>query len=151
MPTDASRPSRPSRGGAFGGGAAGVGSATITPTRPGDPCPCGSSRGYAACCGRYHAGAPAPHAEALMRSRYAAFAVGDAPYLLRTWHPRTRPEEVRLDAGHRWTGLEVVDTLAGGPTDETGEVTYVPVGLSASQRPPPPPQPGPGDGVPDCR
>ncbi|WP_416966449.1 YchJ family metal-binding protein, partial [Streptomyces sp. Agncl-13] len=31
--------------------------------------------------------------EALMRSRYTAFVRLDAPYLLRTWHPRTRPAE----------------------------------------------------------
>ena len=30
-------------------------------------------------------------AEPLMRSRYSAFAVGDAAYLLRTWHPSDRP------------------------------------------------------------
>lgn len=44
-----------------------------------------------------------------MRSRYAAFAVGDAAYLFRTWHPRTRPADVELDPTVRWTGLRVVD------------------------------------------
>jgi SEC-C motif-containing protein len=47
-------------------------------------CPCGSSADYEACCGRYHAGAPAPTAEALMRSRYTAFAKGLWPYLKQT-------------------------------------------------------------------
>ena len=47
-------------------------------------CPCGLGDDYDACCGRLHAGAPAPTAEALMRARYSAFAVGDAGYLLRT-------------------------------------------------------------------
>ena len=41
-------------------------------------CPCGLGDDYESCCGRFHAGAPAPTAEALMRSRYSAFAVGDA-------------------------------------------------------------------------
>ena len=41
-------------------------------------CPCGLGDDYDACCGRLHAGAPAPTAEALMRARYSAFAVGDA-------------------------------------------------------------------------
>ena len=45
-------------------------------------CPCGLGDDYDACCGRLHAGAPALTAEALMRSRYSAFAVGDAAYLL---------------------------------------------------------------------
>ena len=29
-----------------------------------------------------------------MRSRYTAFALGDAGHLWRTWHPRTRPPAV---------------------------------------------------------
>jgi uncharacterized protein YchJ len=54
-------------------------------------CPCGLGEDYASCCGRLHTGAPAPTAESLMRSRYSAFAVADAGYLLRTWHPSRRP------------------------------------------------------------
>lgn len=43
-----------------------------------------------------------------MRSRYTAFAVGDADYLWRTWHPRTRPEKVTVDPEVQWTGLSIV-------------------------------------------
>jgi SEC-C motif-containing protein len=75
------------------------------------PCPCDGTRRYLDCCGRWHAGAlqlQAPDAEALMRSRYSAFALGLADYLVQTWHPRTRPvEPVRLTPGVRWLGLEV--------------------------------------------
>jgi SEC-C motif-containing protein len=39
-----------------------------------------------------------------MRSRYSAFAVGDAGYLLRTWHPSARPRTLSLDPALRWTG-----------------------------------------------
>jgi hypothetical protein len=66
-------------------------------------CPCGLGDDYESCCGRFHAGAPAPTAEALMRSRYSAFAVGDAGYLLRTWHPAGRPQNLSLDPALRWT------------------------------------------------
>lgn len=59
-----------------------------------------------------------------MRSRYSAFAVGDEGYLVRTWHPRTRPESLRLDPRHRWLGLEVSSTSGGGEQDETGVVVY---------------------------
>lgn len=79
---------------------------------------------YGACCGRYHHGDAAPTAEALMRSRYAAFAVGDAAYLRRTWDPATRPRRFALDAGTRWTGLEVLGTTGGGPRDDTGTVAF---------------------------
>ncbi len=44
-----------------------------------------------------------------MRSRYTAFVRGDADYLLRTWHPRTRPEELRLDSEVTWLSLQVLD------------------------------------------
>ncbi|GGN05851.1 hypothetical protein GCM10009721_36770 [Terrabacter tumescens] len=60
-----------------------------------------------------------------MRSRYTAFATGDDAYLLRTWHPRTRPTRVDLDPGTRWTGLTVLRTESGGPGDEDGVVEFV--------------------------
>ena len=44
-----------------------------------------------------------------MRSRYAAYAVRDADYVWRTWHPRTRPLSVTPDPDVRWTGLVVED------------------------------------------
>ena len=44
-----------------------------------------------------------------MRSRYAAYAVGDTAYVWRTWHPRTRPEQVTHDPSTRWTRLEVLE------------------------------------------
>jgi SEC-C motif-containing protein len=62
---------------------------------------------YAACCGPWHAGQPAPDAEALMRSRYSAFVRQDAAYLLATWHPSTRPETLDFEPAQRWLGLEV--------------------------------------------
>jgi SEC-C motif-containing protein len=59
-----------------------------------------------------------------MRSRYAAFAVGDADYLFRTWHPRTRPNSVVVDPALSWTGLEIADVVAGSERDEDGEVAF---------------------------
>ncbi|MGW1160841.1 YchJ family protein [Streptomyces sp. NPDC002513] len=88
-------------------------------------CPCGLPEAYEKCCGRFHAGtAAAPTAEALMRSRYSAFVQGDPGYLLRTWHPRTRPERLGLDRGMRWTGLEVLRTTGGSAFHSTGTVTF---------------------------
>lgn len=72
------------------------------------PCPCGSGAAYAACCGRWHAGEPAPTAQALMRSRYSAFTLGLLDYLRETWHPSTRPETLEpMPEGLKWLGLEV--------------------------------------------
>ncbi|MEN9314888.1 MAG: hypothetical protein RIS35_1281 [Pseudomonadota bacterium] len=72
-------------------------------------CPCGRPLAYADCCGRWHAGAPAPDAESLMRSRYSAFVLGLDDYLIATWHPTTRPASVADPdrAITRWLGLEV--------------------------------------------
>ena len=90
-----------------------------------DACPCGLPAAYDACCGRFHRGdAAAPTAELLMRSRYAAFAVGDAGYLRATWHPDTRPPRVRLDPGDAWTGLQVVGRTGGGLFDTAGTVAF---------------------------
>ena len=90
---------------------------------PGE-CPCGSGATYAECCGRLHRGAAAETAEELMRSRYAAFAVGDESYLFRTWHPRTRPDDVTVPADRRWTGLSVLRTEAGERGDDEGIVEF---------------------------
>jgi SEC-C motif-containing protein len=91
----------------------------------GPSCPCGSDESYRACCGPFHHGElQARSAEELMRSRYSAYAYGDADYLFRTWHPRTRPVDVTVDPGIAWTGLQVIDTVAGGPDDDRGEVEF---------------------------
>lgn len=63
-------------------------------------------------------------AEELMRSRYSAFAVHDTAYLLRSWHPATRPATLDLDPRLVWTGLEIVATEAGGPGDTNGVVEF---------------------------
>ena len=63
---------------------------------------------FEGCCGRYlDGGTPAPDAEHLMRSRYSAFVLGRADYLLDTWHPGTRPAELALEPGVKWLGLAV--------------------------------------------
>lgn len=60
-----------------------------------------------------------------MRARYAAYATGRLDYVFRSWHPRTRPADVTPSPGVAWTGLEVVRTVDGGRSDDTGEVEFV--------------------------
>jgi len=92
---------------------------------PDASCPCGLTDAYETCCGRFHRGeGTAPTAEALMRSRYCAFVRRDAAYLLRTWHPRTRPARLELDPAVRWTGLEILATSGGTAFHTTGTVTF---------------------------
>jgi SEC-C motif-containing protein len=100
-------------------------------------CPCLSGLVYGECCGPFHRGAAAaPTAERLMRSRYSAFVIGDAAYLLATWHPSTRPDSLELDAGIRWFRLDILSRSGGGLLDSEGVVEF-----SARYRMP---APGPG-------
>jgi len=99
-----------------------------SPQTAAELCPCDSGQPFAACCEPYLAGEkPAPTAEVLMRSRYCAYTRRDAAYLLRTWHPSTRPAVLDLeqDAGLRWLGLKILGCSAGGPEDEEGTVEFV--------------------------
>lgn len=50
-------------------------------------CPCGSGADYRACCRPYHEGGEPRDPATLVRSRFSAFALGRADYLLRTLHP----------------------------------------------------------------
>lgn len=100
-------------------------------------CPCGTGLPCAECCGPLHAGGAAATAEQLMRSRYSAFALGDAAYLLRTWHSTTRPPALDLDPDVRWTGLDVLATADGGLLAAEGTVrfraSFVQAGIAGTQ------------------
>ncbi|GAB7029564.1 YchJ family metal-binding protein [Streptomyces sp. NPDC021749] len=96
--------------------------AAVTPAAP---CPCGRAATYGDCCAPFHqGGAAAPTAERLMRSRYSAFAVGDTGYLLRTWHPSTRPAALDLEPAQRWTGLEILKATGGSAFHAEGTVEF---------------------------
>ncbi len=60
-----------------------------------------------------------------MRSRYTAYAAGNSNYLLQTWHPSTRPQDLQLDPQQRWLGLKIKWVSAGGEQDELGTVAFV--------------------------
>ncbi|GAA5041720.1 YchJ family protein [Nocardia callitridis] len=77
------------------------------------------------CCGPVLRGErPAATAAELMRSRYSAFATAEREYLLRSWHPSTRPTRLDLDTDLRWLFLEIVRTERGGPFDSDGVVEF---------------------------
>jgi SEC-C motif-containing protein len=81
---------------------------------------------YADCCGRLidHVNdAPAPDAEHLMRSRFSAFVLAHADYLLATWHSSTRPASLDFDAGAKWLGLDVREHKVTGV--DAAEVEFV--------------------------
>lgn len=94
-------------------------------------CPCGSNQCYVTCCGKFHSGKQtAPTAQALMRSRYSAFAKHEITYLKETtWPPYQKHfDEVGYLARAKdsiWLGLEIEDTEAGKKSDTKGTVTFV--------------------------
>ena len=97
---------------------------TPLPDRTG-PCPCGLDLSYPDCCGRLHDGrGSAATAQTLMRSRYSAFAVRDEAYLLRSWHPTTRPANVEFDDRQQWTGLAILGTTGGSLLHTEGTVEF---------------------------
>jgi len=100
------------------------------------PCPCGSGQDESACCGPILAGAPAPTALALMRSRYTAYVRGAIDHVVATHDPATR-EEIDVPAATRWSedttwgGLEILGTERGGEGDDEGVVEFVVRGVTS--------------------
>ena len=73
------------------------------------PCPCGSGHVYQDCCAPFHHQLQIPaDPQALMRSRFSAFALNLLPYLRITWHPTTCPDDLTLDDNPDWLALEIV-------------------------------------------
>jgi SEC-C motif domain protein len=101
------------------------------------PCPCGSGASAADCCARFFipAGAevgPAspPTAEALMRSRYSAYALGAIDHIMATHHPKAQADVDRKSTEKwsreaSWVGLDIVSSEAGREGDETGAVEFI--------------------------
>ena len=96
-----------------------------------DPCPCSSGLAFEVCCGPYLAGTRVPpSAEALMHSRYSAFAAANIDYLEETLLPETRSDFDRAGAGEwarssEWTGLQIRAVEGGGEADTEGHVEFV--------------------------
>lgn len=86
---------------------------------------------YPDCCAPYiEQGKPTPNAEALMRSRYTAFALERIDHLVDTLAPETRHDFDRKSITHwskssQWLGLEILSTEQGQPGDQTGFVEFV--------------------------
>lgn len=89
-------------------------------------CLCGSPITYQQCCELLHAGpAYALTTEALLRSRFTAYAMHNEAYLLTTWDPTTRPASVDFskDTGE-WKKLEIIMTKKGSAKDSKGIIEF---------------------------
>ncbi len=92
-------------------------------------CPCGSGREFSACCQPIIKGiVPAPTAEALMRSRYSAYATGAVEYVMKSC---VKDENIDEDAtrrwseGARWESLSILRSEKGGASDSEGIVEFI--------------------------
>jgi SEC-C motif domain protein len=94
-------------------------------------CPCGKGESLETCCGPFISGAALPEtAEALMRSRYTAYATGNVDYILSSHDPATAGEVDRNNTetwskSAEWLGLEITKTEGGQASDQDGTVEFV--------------------------
>lgn len=81
-------------------------------------CPCCSGKSYEDCCLSYHTKEKfPPTAEALMRSRFSAFAIPNGDYLWETTLPAKRQFHNKNDLQewgeiNEWTKLEIINKPA---------------------------------------
>lgn len=60
-----------------------------------------------------------------MRSRFSAYVLGKVDYLLFSWHPETRPNELELGGDRlKWVSLSIIDTEQGTENDNEGIVRF---------------------------
>lgn len=91
---------------------------------PASPCPCGTGETFGDCCQPILKDARlAVTAEQLMRSRYTATYLHDDEHLYRTWHPGTRPQEIKR-SNLAWRGLQILAVVDGQAGDQRGEVEF---------------------------
>ena len=89
-------------------------------------CLCGSEIKYSLCCEPFHKKTTYPlTAEALMRSRFTAYAARNQDYLLETWSSSKRPEKIDFSKEEAvWTQLEIIKTKKGTQKDNKGIVEF---------------------------
>lgn len=96
-----------------------------------EPCPCHSGQKYKRCCAPFHGGAQPPTPEALMRSRYAAYALGLTGYVLDTTDPlgpQAQPDRAAwaadVAAFSRRTRFEGLEVQGAGQEGDEGWVRF---------------------------
>lgn len=93
-------------------------------------CPCTSGEDYSACCEPIVTQQqPAKTAEALMRSRYTAYALGKMDWIFESQSPEGRKfldQKATEEWSKRadWKGMEVLEVQQGGENDDEGLVDF---------------------------
>jgi SEC-C motif-containing protein len=95
-----------------------------------ESCPCGSGLEYAQCCEPLITGVKTPEtAEALLRSRYSAYAKKIVDYIVDTTHPDQQEPDSRKTVekwakNTEWQRLDIVACEAGEIGDDEGEIEF---------------------------
>ena len=86
-------------------------------------CPCSSQKSYRECCKKYHDGALPENALLLMRSRYSAYALQLAEYIIKTTHPDNpsystnsqmwKREILQFTSSTQFEGLKIIEFIDG--------------------------------------
>lgn len=94
-------------------------------------CPCCSGKTYSLCCEPLHLKKqPAKTCEALMRSRYSAYALGLVHYLVDTTAQKSRSKDLAASIQEslksvEWLNLTIKKTQNGQENDKVGKVEFV--------------------------
>ncbi|MBI5447936.1 MAG: SEC-C domain-containing protein [Gammaproteobacteria bacterium] len=96
-----------------------------------NPCPCGSNKHYLACCGLYLGGKACPQTpEALMRSRYTAYAMANTHYIKKTMKGLpmlnfNEQEAISWAKSVTWVGLTILHAQAVNSGEKNGYVEFI--------------------------
>ncbi|KTD07039.1 YchJ family protein [Legionella jamestowniensis] len=96
-----------------------------------NPCPCGSTKDYLLCCGRYINGAATPTTpEALMRSRYTAYSQANIDYIQKTMLGGPLAGFDAVDAKNwaariTWLGLKIIKAYQDESNPNKGYVEFI--------------------------
>ncbi len=94
-------------------------------------CVCGVGESTETCCLPIIKGKQsAKTAEALMRSRYAAYVLEEIDHLMNSVHPDSPGEADRKSTeawakAAEWDRIQIVETVAGGENDDEGVVEFI--------------------------
>ncbi|HGN1707163.1 TPA: YchJ family protein [Providencia rettgeri] len=89
-----------------------------------DSCYCGNNAQFNHCCAPFLQGKSIPESpEQLMRSRYSAYVLCNADYLIDTWHPDCHAQEWREEIENsfiqtQWLGLRIISSSYAKSPDE---------------------------------
>lgn len=94
-------------------------------------CPCGSENDYLTCCGVYIKEEALPKTpEALMRSRYTAYTLGNIAYIKKTMRgkPLLNFDDEKVAAwakNAQWLGLEIIRSSLDAHDENLGFVEFI--------------------------